>query len=245
MFLATELYELQKRRWPRSGKVILAQFDENSVVVYQAYRPDIGDFAAEYGYFGGEFKFNRMTWIKTNFLWMMYRSGWGTKKGQEVVLAIRLNRSAFDQILESAVPSTLDPKIYNSEKEWKKRIDSSDVRLQWDPDRTPKGNPLERRAIQIGLRRKAIVRYSKEWIIGIDDISGFVSEQRKNLYEKGTCALVTPKEGVYNVIDPLISERLGITETGTEGHFIRKTTGSRNPAREGLEDRIIRRENEE
>ncbi|WP_216092858.1 DUF4291 family protein [Candidatus Marithrix sp. Canyon 246] len=26
-----------------------------------------------------------MTWIKTNFLWMMYRSEWGTKQGQETV----------------------------------------------------------------------------------------------------------------------------------------------------------------
>lgn len=27
-----------------------------SIVVYQAYRPAIGHFAAEHGYFGGEFK---------------------------------------------------------------------------------------------------------------------------------------------------------------------------------------------
>jgi len=26
-----------------------------------------------------------MTWIKTNFLWMMYRSGWACKKNQEVI----------------------------------------------------------------------------------------------------------------------------------------------------------------
>jgi len=25
---------------------------------------------------------NRMTWIKPNFLWMMYRSGWASKKNQ-------------------------------------------------------------------------------------------------------------------------------------------------------------------
>nr|WP_293161910.1 DUF4291 family protein [Okeania sp. SIO2C9] len=34
---------------------MLARFDENSVVVYQAYRPKIGDFAASKGYFDGEF----------------------------------------------------------------------------------------------------------------------------------------------------------------------------------------------
>jgi hypothetical protein len=41
------------RRWPASGRQILAQFDDDSVVVYQAYRPEIVCFAAERGYFGG------------------------------------------------------------------------------------------------------------------------------------------------------------------------------------------------
>ncbi|WP_287277994.1 MULTISPECIES: DUF4291 family protein [unclassified Okeania] len=26
-----------------------------------------------------------MSWIKTNFLWMMYRSAWGSKTGQEII----------------------------------------------------------------------------------------------------------------------------------------------------------------
>ena len=32
---------------------ILAQFDATSIVVYQAYRPAIGHYAAEHGHFGG------------------------------------------------------------------------------------------------------------------------------------------------------------------------------------------------
>jgi hypothetical protein len=38
------------------------------VVVYQAYRPEIGHFAAQHGYFGGSFSLDRMSWIKPNFL---------------------------------------------------------------------------------------------------------------------------------------------------------------------------------
>ena len=82
--LRTEPYVAQTERWPKSGRHILAQFDDASVVVYQAYRPSIGRHAAEHGYFGGDFSLSRMSWIKPNFLWMMYRSGWGTKEGQEV-----------------------------------------------------------------------------------------------------------------------------------------------------------------
>jgi Domain of unknown function (DUF4291) len=41
--------------------------------------------------------------MKPNFLWMMFRSGWGMKEGQETILAIWLKRSAFDTLLEQAV----------------------------------------------------------------------------------------------------------------------------------------------
>src|SRR5947207_15575146 len=102
MDLMTERYHDQEARWPRSGRHILAQFDAESVIVYQAYRPGIGEFAARHGYFGGPFNLSRMSWVKPNFLWMMYRSGWGTKADQEVSLAVRLRRDAFDGIHEWA-----------------------------------------------------------------------------------------------------------------------------------------------
>src|SRR5690606_8348838 len=98
--LVLEPYVAQQARWPRTGRHVMAQFDDERVVVYQAYRPAIGHFAAAHGYFGGEFSLGRMSWVKPNFLWMMFRSGWGTKEGQEVVLAVWLRRAAFDQILE-------------------------------------------------------------------------------------------------------------------------------------------------
>ncbi|MDY7003887.1 MAG: hypothetical protein SWX82_07990 [Cyanobacteriota bacterium] len=41
MQLATENYLTQVSNWHTTGRHILAQFDENSVVVYQAYRPEI------------------------------------------------------------------------------------------------------------------------------------------------------------------------------------------------------------
>ena len=75
MNLAVEPYLQQLERWPKSGKHILAQFDETSIVVYQAYNPSIGRFAAAHGYFGESFNLTRMSWIKPNFLWMMFRSG--------------------------------------------------------------------------------------------------------------------------------------------------------------------------
>src|SRR3974390_2633751 len=108
MTLATASYAEQSKCWPQTGQHILAQFDDDTIIVYQAYRPSIGRFAVENGYFGGDFKYSRMSWVKPNFLWMMYRCQWGRAKGQEVVLAVRLQRRFFDSLLLQAVPSSFD-----------------------------------------------------------------------------------------------------------------------------------------
>ena len=195
--LVTERHTAQRERWPAAGRVILAQYDADSVVVYQAYRPAIGRFAAQRGFFGGEFSYNRMSWVKPNFLWMMYRSGWGTKEGQEVTLAVRIRRAAFDALLGAAVASSFDPAIHSSEPEWRRKVAESDVRLQWDPDHDPAGRPLERRAVQLGLRGAMLAKYGRDWIVDIEDISDFVAGQRAVLAQSGADALITPREDVY------------------------------------------------
>jgi hypothetical protein len=210
MTIATEPYLDQLKRWPVSGRHILAYFDETSVVVYQAYRPAIGRFAVENQQFGGEFSFNRMSWIKPNFLWMMYRSGWGTKLGQEVTLAVHLRRDAFEEILGIAVHSTYLPEVYGSPELWKSRLAESPVRLQWDPHHDPRGAKQERRAIQLGMAGDVLRRYAKEWILKIEDISGFVSQQHLRAQTDGFSSLVTPRECIYPVKDAAVSSRLGM-----------------------------------
>jgi hypothetical protein len=122
MKLLTTSYVIQTAQLPQIGRHIVAQYDETSVAVYQAYRPEIAHFAVEHGYFGGEFSFSRMSWIKPNFLWMMYRSGWGTKAGQEVILAVQIKRAAFDAILAIAVHSSFVPEVYTSQVEWRQAV---------------------------------------------------------------------------------------------------------------------------
>lgn len=201
MNLETEFYQAQVSTWPEEGRVILAQYDDDSVVVYQAYRPSIGNFAAQHGYFGGDFKLTRMSWIKPNFLWMMYRCGWASKEGQEVVLAVRIKRTAFDQILRSAVNSSFKPELHESREAWQAAVNSSDVRLQWDPDHAPNGAKMERRAIQLGLRGDVLAKYAREWIIEIMDISEFVREQAANSERSRYDQLLMPRERVYPVAD--------------------------------------------
>ena len=45
-------YTEQRNRLPRTGTVILAQYNKDSVIVYQAYRPAIGLYAAKHKHFG-------------------------------------------------------------------------------------------------------------------------------------------------------------------------------------------------
>jgi Domain of unknown function (DUF4291) len=143
-----------------------------------------------------------MSCIKPNIPWMMYRSGWGTKEGQEVTLAIRLKRSAFDAVLRQAVHSTFVPDVYGSHAGWKAAVAGSDVRLQWDPNHDPAGRPVERRAIQLGMRGETLARYAKEWLLDIEDISDFVRDQHRSATGSTLKLLITPREDAYPVLDP-------------------------------------------
>lgn len=40
--------EQEEGVWPKEGRHILAQYDEDSIVVYQAYCPEIAQFAVKH-----------------------------------------------------------------------------------------------------------------------------------------------------------------------------------------------------
>lgn len=194
-----ELHGVQAARWPASGEHVLAHFDAETIVVYQAYRESTGRHAIEHGQLGGpDFSFGRMSWIKPNFLWMMYRSGWGTKPGQEVTLGLRIRRAFFDELLRDAVASSFDPARHASQAAWKQAVDDSDVRLQWDPDHAPDGARLARRAVQLGLRGEALRRLATTELVEVIDMSGFVAAQRANALAGDPWPhLRTPTEAIY------------------------------------------------
>jgi hypothetical protein len=216
MKLATERYSEQAKHWPPEGRHILAHYDDHTIVVYQAYRPSIGRFTMEHGYFGGGFSLSRMSWIKPNFLWMMYRCGWGTKEGQEITLGLRLRREFFESILAHAVQSSYYEGHYPSREQWHKALATSTVRLQWDPDHDPSGAKVERRAIQLGLRGEVLEAFSKRELVEVIDMTKFVAEQRPHAAASGFAGLRTPVERVYVPSDPAVGKRLGLASVGGE-----------------------------
>jgi hypothetical protein len=191
----------QQASWPSQGRHVLAQHDDAHVVVYQAYRSEIAEHVVRHQRFGGPWSLDRMTWIKPNFLWMMYRCGWATKPGQEHVLAVWLPRAVFEEeILARAVHSSYVAEAYGSRDAWQEAVKTSDVRLQWDPDHGPRGNALERRAVQLGLRRAATRAFANEWVQRIEDVTPLVRAQREHLQDLER--LQTPVEHVLAVRDP-------------------------------------------
>ena len=181
------------------NKEIRAVYTDNTIRVYQAYNKTIANEAVEKGTFGGSFKRDRMTWIKTSFLWMMYRCGWATKDNQERVLAIDMQRAAFDYLVNNAVMSTYQEEIYGSYEEWKTLIRNSDIRAQWDPERDIHGNPLQYRSLQLGLRGEIVSKYVDDWIVNITDITYYVLELKRMICEKKDILAFLPDERVYQI----------------------------------------------
>ena len=189
--------EIQNGNSFKDNKKILAQYDESTIRIYQAYNNRIADEAVSLGTFGSCFKVDRMTWIKPSFLWMMYRSGWATKEGQERILAIDIIRSGFNIILGNVVLSSFEKEVYSDFESWKTSLENSQVRCQWDPDRDIFGNPIDRRAIQLGLKGTMVKKYVNDWIVNISDITDNVTEIRESIKHKVFNESMLPIECEY------------------------------------------------
>lgn len=213
----TAVFANEQTNWPKQGRHILAGFDDETIVVYQAYKPEIGRWAAKNGKFLGApgFDPDRMTWIKTNFLWMMYRSDWARSKNQECILAIWLKREAFERYLSLAAHTVLYDEIHSSKADFQKQLADSNVRLQWDPDHHPSGAKQTRRAIQLGLKKVASFVNGDD-IVQIQDITEDVKTQLAFVEAKNLAEMVTPRERVYTVSTPEISARIVLDKYDNE-----------------------------
>ncbi|MBY8864920.1 DUF4291 domain-containing protein [Streptomyces sennicomposti] len=186
---------------------IRARHTDTTVTVYQAYRPQIGGPAARTGRFPADWKRDRMTWIKPSFLWMMYRCGWGTKEGQETVLAVEIRRDGFEWALRNACLSHHVPALHGDQASWRRRLREAPARVQWDPERDLHHTPLPYRSLQLGLAGPAAARYADEWITGIEDVTPLAAEihalVRTGELERATALL--PKERPYPVADEVLA----------------------------------------
>ncbi len=192
-----------------SLKEIRARFDGETITVYQAFSPAIADAALKAGTFVAPFSFQRMTWIKPSFLWMMERCGWATKPQQERVLAVRISRRGWEEALSNATLTS--PSHGQGSEEWRQDLRDSPIRVQWDPERSPRGGKLEQRSIQVGIARSWSERYVHEWIVGLEDLTPLVRKiaEKRRSGAWGAVEKLLPVERLYPTPEA-IRKRLGM-----------------------------------
>jgi hypothetical protein len=112
---------------------IRAVFDDKTITVYQAYSSAIATAAVESQKLSTspQFTYNRMTWIKPSFCWMMYRSGYALKDNRQTnILALKITHENFRKLLmEAAVCRSGREGTLTAEERGR------NVRVQWDPER--------------------------------------------------------------------------------------------------------------
>lgn len=168
---------------------IRADYDAQTIVVYQAYSPAIADPALRAGRFVAPFSFHRMTWIKPSLSWLMHRSNWARKPGQERILAVRMTRTGWEEALSRAVLTTSDPAA----------VAQAAVHVQWDPERSPRGAALNHYSIQVGIGRQLIRTFTDDWIVGLTDLTPQV-RKAASLIQTGQAAKaqrLLPTERAY------------------------------------------------
>lgn len=186
----------------RQHNQIRADYDDETIVVYQAYGPRIAIPALEAQRFVTPFSFKRMTWIKPSFRWMMHRSGWGTKPDQECILAVRITREGWEQALALGVLTSYEPRVYRSHQDWRDQISKAIVNVQWDPERTIHGKPQKNTgSIQVGLSHHIVPQYVQHWIVEIRDYTPLVQQMRELLArgKRRAAKKLLPAERVYPV----------------------------------------------
>ncbi|MET7933810.1 DUF4291 domain-containing protein [Streptomyces sp. NPDC005322] len=148
-----------------------------------------------------------LTWIKPSFLWMMYRCGWGTKSGQETVLAVEISRSGFEWALRNACLSSYERGVHPDLSTWRREVKRAPARVQWDPERDLRLRPLPYRSLQLGLSGEAVRRYADEWTVAIRDVTPLAREIHALISDADLDSAVRllPQERPYPAGDELLS----------------------------------------
>jgi hypothetical protein len=200
---------MKKKQENKGIREIRADYTSTSIQVYQAYKPEIARPALTAQKFVDPFSLNRMTWIKPSFLWLMERSQWGNKPGQECILAIQITRKGWEEALSNAVLTSPDLSLYGSTEEWKRQFDNAKVLLQWDPERALRGVRQNYFAIQVGISRHWIEKYVDEWVLSITDYTPLVKKIERYLKggQEEKAKRLLPPEQIYP-LNPEISRRI-------------------------------------
>lgn len=189
-------------------KLIYADYDEEEIYVYQAFKPKTVQVAVALGTFGKGFTFDRTSWIKPSFGWVLRRTKYGTKNRMQGIAKIKVSLEGFEENLSQSIEAHWNQSLFESEESWSKALNGSDVIHQWDPERDLVGKRLDRQAIQIGIRGEVIQKYVSDYIIGVEDVSEPAHEIGRIRKSGGTNFPAVPMEKEFPISEELF-EKLG------------------------------------
>lgn len=190
--METETYEERLKYLPDKGRHVVANYDDDCVIVYHVVNEETADYATQENMLG-ELPLDG-AWFTPSFLLTV--QDWHESHR---IIAVYLTRIGFDSILKKAVPADYDPTIYADHDAWHRALNVSWVRLRWRHDYDFDNQPLEQQAIYIGLLGKSGLHYSQGgWVDHIEDVTEFAI--------KG----LLPCERLYPIQDPTIAQRLGV-----------------------------------
>ncbi|KAL9641861.1 hypothetical protein ABK040_011846 [Willaertia magna] len=183
-------YDEVRNTWPSAGNHIIASYTDDAVLVFQAFNDEIADYALQHQKFEGCQAYNdtRMTWVKSNWLWMMYRSNYATKKNQTRILGLWLKKSAYNDILNKARL---------------KGPGAGLLRAQWDPDYSPELEPIRRRRdLQLGIKKRESFKNGEDFVEIVDCTAlAHLSKKTRSI----------PPERVY-IPDDIVCQNLEVTK---------------------------------
>lgn len=148
------------------ARALLARFDADAVVVYQAYPEELGREIVEMGRFGGSWRFDRHTRIQPSWRGTLRRYAFGERPDRERILAVRVRRAGFDALLTAALQQDFDERLYASRQAWRLATRFAPVLVEWEPD--PDGGE---EVARLRLHGPLVRRFAEEWVVGIEDVS--------------------------------------------------------------------------
>jgi hypothetical protein len=190
--------------WDVPPHTLLATWDAESVVVWQAHGHRVADAVLARGSFDvPEWRTDRTSRFRVSLPSLLWRCSWGTRPGRERILAVRLSRSGFDEVLRRAVPADDDRAVYPTEASWRLAMRYATATVSWHPDRSLEGEPTAWDTARFGLRDSQLGAFAREWVRGVEDVSDWVAAQRP---PEGV-----PREGQWPVVSPYpVGEAAGV-----------------------------------
>jgi hypothetical protein len=85
------------------------------------------------------------------------------------------------------------------------------VQPLWARDRDIAGKPLDRHTLLLGLSGASLNAFGRQEILEIIDLRDLVASQRAHWNSERLSHIVTPVERMYELADPLVAKRIGIT----------------------------------